>query len=123
MTYHSLGVNDVFKAKGTSPNGLTDAEAEKRTKIAGENKLKEERRIKPLQILLRQFKEIVIYILIFAAVVSFFLREYLDAYVIIGIIIFDAILGFVQEYKAERAVELLKKLTTLKTKVIRNGVM
>src|SRR3989344_4650797 len=123
MTYHSLGVNEVFKVRGTTANGLTDAEAEKRISVVGENKLKEEKRIKPLQIFLRQFKEVVIYILIFAAAMSFFLRAYLDAYVILGIIVFDAILGFVQEYKAERAVELLKKLTTLKTKVIRNGVM
>ncbi len=123
MTYHSLDVNEVFRAKGTSVNGLTDAEAERRLNAVGENKLKEEKRVKPLQIFLRQFKEVVVYILLFATAVSFFLREYMDAYVILGIIVFDAVLGFVQEYKAERAVELLKKLTTLKTKVIRNGVV
>ncbi len=123
MTYHSLAVQEVLRLKDTSVNGLTDVEAEQRLKRHGENKLREERRIHPIQIFFRQFNEIVIYILLFAALVSFFLREYLDAYVILGIIVFDAILGFVQEYKAERAVELLKKLTTLKAKVIRNGVV
>lgn len=123
MVYHCIDIKEVLRLKDTSFNGLNEEEAARRLNEYGENKLKEEKKIHPINIFLRQFNEAVIYILIFAAVVSFFLREYLDGYVIISILIFNALLGFAQEYKAERSVELLRKLTSLKTKVIRNGII
>ncbi|MEK6861833.1 MAG: HAD-IC family P-type ATPase, partial [Nanoarchaeota archaeon] len=123
MTYHSLDIKEVLRLKNTSFNGLNEEEATRRLKEYGENKLKEEKKIHPVTILLRQFNEVVIYILLFAAAISFFLKENLDGYVILAILVFNAILGFVQEYKAERSVELLRKLTSLKTKVIRNGII
>ena len=123
MTYHSQDVQEVLRDKQSSTNGLSDVEARRRLLEYGENKLKLERRDPPWKIFLRQFRETVVYILLFATIVSFLLGEYLDAYVILAILFFNALLGFFQEYKAERAVQLLQQLTVLKAKVLRDGVV
>ncbi|MDP1695086.1 MAG: cation-translocating P-type ATPase [Candidatus Woesearchaeota archaeon] len=123
MTYHSQDVQEVLRDKQSSTNGLSDVEARRRLLEYGENKLKLERRDPPWKIFFRQFGETVVYILLFATIVSFLLGEYLDAYVILAILFFNALLGFFQEYKAERAVQLLQQLTVLKAKVLRDGVV
>ncbi len=122
MTYHSLDIDEVLRIKQSGVRGLSKNEAARRLSEYGENKLKEEKHTPVYVIFLRQFNEFVIYILLFAALVSFFVKEFLDGYVILAILIFNAVLGFFQEYKAERAVQLLKQLTTLKAKVLRDGV-
>ncbi len=121
MTYHSLDVKEVLKLKDASLQGLSEAEAKRRLLQYGENKLEEEKPTSAFVIFLRQFNEIVVYILVVATIVSFLIKEYLDAYTILAILIFNAFFGTWQEYKAERAVQLLKKLTTLNAKVLRNG--
>src|SRR3989338_5874245 len=123
MTYHSQDIQEVLGEKESSTSGLSDLESRRRLLQYGENKLKLERRDPPWKIFLRQFGDTVVYILLFAIVISFLLGEYLDAYVILAILFFNALLGFFQEYKAERAVQLLQQLTVLKAKVLRDGVV
>jgi len=114
-------VDDVLKDLTTKKEGLTEKEADIRLKKYGLNELKEAKKISPLIIFIRQFQNIVIYILIFALIISLFLGEVVDAVVIGIIVIANAILGFVQEYKAEKSIEALKRLAGLKATVIRNG--
>ncbi len=116
---HHKSIEDVFKELKTDKNGLTEKEAEARLEKYGLNEIQQLKKISPLKIFLEQFHNIVIYILIFALVVSIFLNETIDAIVIGAIVIVNAIIGFIQEYRAEKAIEALKKLASLKATVIR----
>jgi Ca2+-transporting ATPase len=118
---HSKNTNEVFNELKTGKEGLTEKEADIRLKKYGPNEIKQKKKISPLKIFLNQFNNIVIYILIFALAISVFLGETIDAIVIGIIVIANAILGFIQEYKAEKSIEALKKLTSLKATVIREG--
>ncbi len=121
-SFHGLSTEATLKAVGGSLDGLSSVEANKRLASYGPNEIKDAIRVSPLRIFLKQFDSIVIWILIAATVLSAFLREYIDAVVIGVILILIAVLGFVQEYRAERAIEALKKLSSLRAKVIRNGL-
>ena len=121
MSYHNKETKEAFKELKTSESGLTGEEAEKRLKEYGLNEIKEERGISPFEIFLSQFKSIVVWILIAATIISAFLKEYVDAIVILVIVVLIAALGFTQEYRAERAIEALKKLASLKATAIRDG--
>ena len=114
-------IDEVLNELATKKEGLTQKEADIRLKKYGFNEIKETKKISPLIIFLRQFQNIVIYILIFALIISIFLGETVDAIVIGIIVIANAILGFVQEYKAEKSIAALKKLASLKATMIRNG--
>jgi len=119
--YHSIAALEALQAQQSSIKGLTQEEARARLQTVGPNELKEERRVSPLEILLGQFKSFLVAILIFAAVVSFALGEVADGVIILVIIILNAILGFVQEYRAEKAIEALKKLAAPRARLIRDG--
>ena len=118
---HSKTIEQVFRELKTTDKGLSQSEADERLKQYGLNEIKEEKKISPLKIFLGQFNSIVIWILIAATIISAFLREYVDAIVILIILILIAILGFMQEYRAERAIEALKKLTSLRATVVRDA--
>jgi Ca2+-transporting ATPase len=119
--FHAKTVDETLKELFATIEGLSQEEAAKRLQQYGPNELKEKEKLSPLKIFFKQFDSIVIYILIAATLVSAFLREYIDAIVIGIILVLIAVLGFVQEYKAEKAIEALKKLSTLKALVLRNG--
>jgi P-type Ca2+ transporter type 2C len=121
MRFYAKSVKEVLNTQATSKQGLTTTEAHNRLQEYGENAITRKKKTSPLVIFFRQFKSMVVYILIIATLISLLVKEFLDAYIIIAILVFNAILGFFQEYKAERAIELLKKLTSLNTKVIRSG--
>lgn len=121
MKWYQLGIEDVFKKLGTSVKGLTEAEATSRLEKFGPNKLAEEEKISRLKLLLHQFASPLIYILMIAAVVTFFLQEYKDTGVILAVIILNAVIGYTQELKAEKNVRALKKLIVPKARVIREG--
>lgn len=114
-------IKDVFKELKTSEKGLSKEEATHRLHKYGLNELKEEKKIHPLAIFFDQFKSPLIWILLVALVISILTKEIIDASVIGVIVVLNAILGFVQEYKAERAIEALRKMASLKAKVIRNN--
>lgn len=105
----------------TSKEGLTSKEAEERLAKYGNNELKKKKAISPLMIFLRQFNSILVWILMAAVLISIMLGERIDAIVIAIILIFNAAFGFVQEYKAEKAIEEMKKLTALQAKAIRDN--
>lgn len=117
---HHKPIDQIFKDLKTSAKGLSEAEAEERLKQYGLNEIKEGKKISAWEIFFGQFKSIVIWILIVATIISAFLGEYIDAIVILVIIVLIAVLGFVQEYRAERSIEALKKLASLKATVIRD---
>jgi len=102
-------------------SGLTADYAAKFLLEFGPNQLEEKKKISPWEIFLEQFKDFIIWILIVAAIVSGFLGEWIDAAAIIAIVILNAILGFIQEYRAEKSLAALKKLSSPSSKVIRGG--
>ncbi len=105
----------------TSLNGLTSKESSHRLNKYGLNELPKEEKKNLFQIFLNAFKDPIIYVLLFAAVISFVAKEYLDAFAIFLIIVIDAIVSTIQEYKAEKNSESLKKLIKMNVKVIRDN--
>src|SRR3989338_2415734 len=119
--HHSKEIKEVFRELNSNNEGLSQAEAEKRLQEYGLNEIKEAKKISPIKIFLNQFNSVVVYILIAALVISLFIGERLDAIVIGIILILNAVFGFIQEYRAEKSIEALKKLASLKATVIRDG--
>ena len=102
-------------------SGLSQDEVRKKLIEFGENKLKGKKRISWFKVLIEQFKSPLIYILILAAGVTLALGDLIDTGVIGAAVVLNTILGFYQEMKAEKSLEALSKMLTLKAKVIRNG--
>ena len=120
--WHSMGVDAVLKELDTDPHkGLADEEIKRRITEYGYNELKQQGRISPYQIFFNQFKNILIIILILAILLSAMVGEIVDAALITVIVIFCAVLGFTQEYRAERAMEALKKMLSPTITAIRGG--
>ena len=121
MTWHSMHADDVLATLGTSPRGLSAEEARRRLERYGPNELVKEKK-KPLYVLfLEQFKSFLIIILLIATAISIAIGELLDALVVIAIVVACAVLGFVEEYRSERALEMLKKLAAPTALVLRDG--
>jgi len=120
--FYNFTVEQTSNALNTNlETGLSDTEIKKRLEEFGKNQLLEKQGISPLSIFFEQFKNLIIWILIVAALISGFLQEWVDALAIIAIVIINAILGFIQEYRAEKSLAALKKLSSPISKVIRGG--
>lgn len=120
--WHSLGAQEVVKKLKVSKAGLTEKEAQKRIVKYGRNKLPEKKGFSYLGVALSQFKSPMVYILFAAAAVSFLLQEYVDVGVILAAVFLNTIVGFIQEIKAEEALEALSSVVAHKTYVIRDGI-
>ena len=108
---------------GSSPDdGLVPEVAAGRLQEYGPNQLEEKKKTGPLLIFIEQFKNFIVWVLIAAALVSGFLKEWIDALAIIAIVILNAVLGFIQEYRAEKSLAALRKLSSPSSKVVRAGV-
>jgi Ca2+-transporting ATPase len=119
---HSQSVDQMLKELATHPEeGLSDAEAARRLAEHGPNELKERPRPGFPTLLFNQFKNFLIAILLIAAVISLFLGEFINAGAIIAIIILNAVLGVIQESRAENALAALKKMAAPNATVIRSG--
>ncbi len=115
---HDKSIKEVLKTLQTKEIGLSTKEVQKRQQQYGKNILKKEKSTSALKILLAQLKSYIIYILIIATIISLALHEYVDA---AAIVILNTLLGFFQEYKAEKALKALQAYTKPKTLVIRNN--
>lgn len=102
-------------------NGLSQEEAAKRLEQFGPNQLKEKKKKSTFQLFLDQFKDFMITILVIAAIFSGIAGEWSDTIIILVIVVLNAIMGFVQEYRAEKAMESLKKMSEVQSQVIRGG--
>jgi len=119
--YYDEAAEAVLKNLNTSQTGLSSGEAENRLKQYGKNELKEEEKTSVVKLFLSQFKSFLIIILMVAALVSAFLGELVDAFVILFTVFLAGVLGFVQEYRAEESIKLLKSLTSPEALVVRDG--
>src|SRR5690554_1430685 len=120
--WYNLTDSEVLQElKVNAQNGLDTKEAKRRLELVGFNQLQEQQRTSPIKLFFNQFKDFMVIVLLVATIISAFLGEYADAITIIIIVIINAILGFVQEYRAEKSMEALKKLIAPEARVIRNG--
>ncbi len=132
MKYYLHEVSDVFAEVKSSENGLTSAEAEKRLQENGKNKLAEAKKVSMFSRFIDQLKDPMIIILLIAALISA-ITEFIehdpatgayvptDSIIILVVVLINAVLGVLQESKAEKAVEALQKMSAATTKVLRDG--
>ena len=121
MDWHSIEIEKVFEELKSSEKGLSEEEVKRRLEENGPNELKEKRKTPPWMIFLNQFKDFMIIVLVAAAVVSGFVGDLADTIIILVIVILNAVVGFIQEYRAEKALEALQKLAAPQAKLIRDG--
>jgi len=119
--WHSKKSEQVLSELRVDQKGLSREEAERRLEEFGYNELKEKKGVTPLQIFLNQFKDVFVIMLLVATAISFLIGETVDAITIAVIVILNSVVGFIQEYRSEKAMEAMKKLTAPKARVIRNG--
>ena len=123
MNYHGQSTSEIYQELNTSKQGLDSTEAEKRKKQYGPNELVQKKKISVFRLFLHQFKDVMILILLIAAVISFIVGDSKDTIVILIIVFLNAIIGFVQEYRAEKAMEALKKMSSLNATLRRAGTI
>jgi len=134
--WHAMETEEFMKGLKASEKGLSQEEAKRRLQEFGPNELVERKRVTPFQIFLGQFKDVFVIMLLFAIVISFIVAwykttiapdaegsidEYVDAITIGAIVVLNAVVGFAQEYRSEKAMEAMKKLTAPKARLLREG--
>jgi len=119
--WHIQSAEEVLAQLGSAATGLSAQEAAQRLAANGPNELKEGKRISSLQIFLSQFKSLIVWILIVAGVISGVLGEVVDAIAILAIVVLNAVIGFHQEFNAEKSIAALKKMTAPHAKVRRDA--
>ncbi len=124
MRWHNLAGEEVLSILNSSRSGLSEEKARELLQQYGPNELKEKGKTPAIIVFLRQFASPLIYILLIAAVIELaVIHKPTDAAVILAVVTVNSIIGFVQESRAERAMEALKRLTVLRAKVLRQGVV
>ncbi|MDR2963494.1 MAG: cation-transporting P-type ATPase [Bacteroidales bacterium] len=119
---YALEVEHVVRSLDTDVvNGLVDGEATRRLHIHGKNLLPEKKKVNEIVKFLKHFNDILIYILLAAAVITFLVQDYVDTAVILLVVLINASIGYFQENKAEKALENIKKMLSLKAQVLRGG--
>ncbi len=124
--WHSKTVDDVFEEYQTGPLGLKDDEVRERLERYGPNELKEGKRASALKIFLRQFKDIFVIMLLIATAIAFVSAQVqgesqVDTVTIAAIVVVNSVVGFAQEYRSEKAMEAMKKLTAPRARLMRDG--
>ena len=132
--WHAVKIDELMDELGTTSKGLTTQEAQERLKKHGYNELIEKKRTTPLQMFLNQFKDLFVIMLLVAIVISVAIgwykgstsgggsiEDYLDAIAIAAIVALNAVVGFIQEYRSERAIDAMKKLSAPRARVVRDG--
>ena len=119
--FWSYEVDDILKQLNTDKGGLSSREAEERMDEYGQNIFEEKKSSSKLEMFINQFKNPIIMILIFAAVLSIFLKDYSDGIIILVIIMISAFLSYSHESKADNAVKKLLSSVSVKSSVLRDG--
>lgn len=126
--WHTLSIGDTLRKLGSNiSTGLNSKEVEKRFNTYGKNKLNEKKKENIFIRFLKQFNDFMIIILIIASVISGVMAkidgtgDYIESIIIIAIVVFNAIMGLIQENKAEKSLEALQKMSAPVCKVVRNG--
>ncbi|MDD5133591.1 MAG: calcium-translocating P-type ATPase, SERCA-type [Candidatus Nanoarchaeia archaeon] len=123
MPFYDKSTKEVLDVLNTDlTKGLTEKEASDRLEKYGLNSIKAKESKGPIKIFLSQFTNILVIILVVVALISLFIGRFSDFVLILVILLLNAILGFVQEYKAEKALKALKKLAAFKANIIRDGI-
>ncbi|MEO8413213.1 MAG: cation-translocating P-type ATPase [Ginsengibacter sp.] len=122
MNWHLENIDEVMKQTGGSEKGLPRSEVLDRLEKYGPNEITGVKKRSAWLMFIGQFKDFMILVLIAAAIVSGFLSDITDTIVILSIVILNAVVGFVQEYRAEKSMEALKKMSVSNALVIRDGV-
>jgi P-type Ca2+ transporter type 2C len=121
LNWHLLPISEALQLTGSNPKGLTVSEAQERLVKYGPNVLQEKKKKPAWLMLLAQFKDVMILMLIAAATISGLVGELSDTVVILIIVLLNAVVGFIQEYRAEKAMEALKKMSAPTAVVLRSG--
>lgn len=121
MHWHKLSLENIVQVTGTGTNGLSDEQVMAQQKQWGPNKLEEKKKKSPLLMFVEKFADFMIIVLVAAAVIAGVAGDMTDAIIIMVIVVLNAIIGFIQEFRAEKAMESLKKLSALQVRVVRNG--
>ena len=121
LPWHARSVDEVVTALAARTNGLTDAEAAERLATLGPNQLPQSSKRTAWQRLLMQFHNVLIYVLLAAAALSFFLQHPIDGFVILAVVVVNAAIGHIQEGRAEHALEAIRSMIDPKARVVRDG--
>ncbi len=121
ILWHALNYEHVFKQLTCTAQGLSSAEAEARLSQYGHNRLSPPKKQSALRRFLRQFHNVLIYVLIGASIVTAVLGHWIDSGVIIGVVVINAIIGFIQEGKAEQALDAIRQLLSHQAMAKRDG--
>jgi Ca2+-transporting ATPase len=121
MNLYNQSVKDILTQLNTSAEGITDSEAQKRLNEYGFNELQEKKKMPVWLLFLSQFKDFMIVVLLAAAVLSGIMGDITDTIIILIIVILNALIGFFQEYRAEKAMQALKKMSVTQSQVLRDG--
>ena len=122
FAFHTTTIEEaIVLLKSDTEHGLSIEEAKERLEKFGLNAIEEAKTISPLQILANQFKSPIVFLLLFAAGTSFWFKEWLDGIAILLVIIINSAIGFYMEFKAQKSVLALKKLSSIPAKVLRGG--
>ena len=121
LEFYQRSAKEVVEALGSSMQGLTKKQSEHRLDEYGPNELAKQKKNVVLNLIIDQFKDFLVILLLVATIISFVLGSYIEAFAMLVMIILSVVLGFFQEYKAEKSLEKLKKITSRKTVVIRQG--
>jgi len=120
MSYYKYNKQTLFEEFTSSKKGLSQSEALQRLNEQGKNELVTTFTINKLALLLSQFKSFIIYILLFAVVLSLIAQEYIEAFIISAILLINAFIGYFQEFSAQKSLEALKKYNYVKVKAFRD---
>lgn len=121
MNWHLLSLSEISTKLDTSPAGITTSIASERLIEYGKNQIEDKKKKTVLRMLLHQLTDFMILILIAVAIISGFIGDLVDTIIILAIILVNAIIGFIQEFRAEKAMEALKNMTPSIARVIREG--
>ncbi|OSZ77091.1 hypothetical protein CAP36_11760 [Chitinophagaceae bacterium IBVUCB2] len=122
FTFHATTIEEAnVLLFSNTEQGLSVDEAKARLRHFGLNAIEEAKPISPLRILINQFKSPIVFLLLFAAAMSFWFKEWLDGIAILLILVINAVIGFYMEFKAHKSVAALRKLSSIPAKVLRSG--